>query len=411
MKENNIADPTRRRALVAGSGLAALAAAPQMALADGVREDPPAKQAADGAKALPEYASWKDADAMIVHSANTIELKRADTGNGPLTASNHLYVRNNLNPPPADIVKDPDAWKLQVSGVAQEKTLSVAELKRMGIATVPMVLQCAGNGRGYFPHKPSGTQWLEGAAGCVAFTGVPVKALVEALGGIAGDKKYMTSTGGEEIPEGLDPNTIKVERSVPLEAMEHAILAWEMNSQPLPLANGGPLRMIVPGYIGVNNIKYIKHLAFTEDQSPAKIQQSSYRFSPVGVKGTPEHPSIWEVPVNSWVTSPYGLQEPLKAGPVQLLGVAFGGFHALKDVEVSIDGGKNWKKASIFGPDMGRFGWQNFVLEVDLKPGTYQIASRASNENGDTQPQERAENNRGYNNNSWQDRSFELTVG
>ena len=88
-----------------------------------------------------------------------------------------------------------------------------------------MVLQCSGNGRAYFPSNPSGTQWTVGAAGCVIFTGVPVKTLLEHVDGMDENAKYMTGTGGEPIPEGLDPNTIQVERSMPLEAIDNALLA------------------------------------------------------------------------------------------------------------------------------------------------------------------------------------------
>ncbi|WP_322998562.1 sulfite oxidase [Castellaniella sp.] len=410
MQTPELKDPNRRRALLTGGGLAALAAVPGTSWADGVRTDPPAKATAAGGKALPEYAVWKDADAMIVHSANTIELRRQDFGNSTITPSNRLYVRNNLTPPSADIVKDPDTWALEISGVAKPAKLTVADLKRLGLTAVTMVLQCSGNGRAWFPHKPSGTQWTVGAAGCVVFAGVPVKDVIKACGGMAGDMKYITGTGGEVLPEGLDPKTLMVERSVPLAAMDDAILAWELNGEPLPLAHGGPLRLIVPGYMGVNNIKYIKHLALTAEQSPAKIQQSSYRFSAVGVKGTPDDPSIWEMPVNSWITSPFDPAKPVSAGRVQITGVGLGGFHALKGVEVSIDGGKTWQAAQDFGPDMGRYAWRTFVLGVDLKPGKYQIATRATNTHGDTQPKERQENNRGYNNNSWLDHSIELEV-
>ena len=409
MYNPNLENPSRRRALVTGGGLAAIMATPVVALADTDRPDTPAKAAPGGGRALPEYAAWKNADVMIVHSANTIELRRDAFGQGSLTPNNRLFVRNNLTPPAANITDNPDAWAVEIAGVANPRSLTVAELKRLGIETVTMILQCSGNGRGYFPHKPSGTQWLEGAAGCVQFTGVPMKAVVEALGGVAAGMKYMTSTGGEELPEGLDPNMVRVERSVPADMLEHSLLAWELNGEPLPLAHGGPLRMIVPGYTGVNNIKYVKRVAFTEDQSPAKIQQTSYRFTPVGEKGHPDAPSLWEVPVNSWITGPMA-DGPVAAGRAQIIGLAFGGFHAVKGVEVSVDGGKTWVAAQWSGPDLGRFAWRNFVLEVDLKPGKYQIASRATNEQGDQQPRDRMENERGYNNNSWLDRSYELEV-
>lgn len=394
---------TRRQALLTGGGLAVLAAAPEMALADTGRNEP-------AVKALPGYASWKDADAMIVHSANTMELKREYMGLGSVTPTKHLYVRNNLNPPSEDIVQDPDAWAIEISGVGQPMRTTLGELKRLGLTSVTMVLQCSGNGRGYFPHKPSGSPWREGAAGCVTFTGVPVKLVAQALGGVASDAKYITGTGGEEIPEGIDPKTVMVERSVPLSTLDDAILAWELNGEPLPLAHGGPLRLIVPGYMGVNNIKYIKHLAFTADQSPANIQQNSYRFTPVGVKGSPEAPSMWTVPVNSWLTTPLPSDRAPQAGRLQLAGVAFGGAHPLTRVEVSVDGGQTWQTAQWFGPDMGPFAWRHFVLPVELKAGTYQIATRATNSEGEEQPRERLENERGYNNNSWLDRSIELVV-
>jgi DMSO/TMAO reductase YedYZ molybdopterin-dependent catalytic subunit len=81
-----------------------------------------------------------------------------------------------------------------------------------------------------------------------------VKALIEACGGVADGMAFMTGTGGEKLPEGVDPKSLIVERSMPLKAFEDAILAWELNGSPLPLAHGGPLRLIVPGYTGVNNI-------------------------------------------------------------------------------------------------------------------------------------------------------------
>src|SRR5690606_8476751 len=272
--------------------------------------------AAPAAKPLQAYAAWKDLDSMIVHSANTIELRRSAFGSGVVTPLDRLFVRNNLNPPSEEIVKDPDAWTVEIKGVGKPRSFTVAELKTLGLESVPVVLQCSGNGRAWFPSEPSGTKWTVGAAGCVIFSGVPVKALLEAVGGIESGMKFMTSLGGEEIPEGLDPKTIMVERSVPVEALDDAILAWEINGEPLPLAHGGPLRVIIPGYTGVNNVKYVKQIAFTKDQSPAKIQQTGYRFAPLGAKGAPEQASIWEMPVKSWITYPAEPDETVKAGKV-----------------------------------------------------------------------------------------------
>lgn len=361
------------------------------------------------AKPLPTYVSWKDPSALIVHTANTMETKRSAFGSSVITPLEQLYVRNNLPPPDAAIVANRDAWQVAVEGVKRPRTLTVKELKGLGLETTAMVLQCSGNGRGYFPSKPSGTPWQVGAAGCVIWSGVPVRALVEALGGVASDAVFMTGTGGERLPEGIDPLTVMVERSVPLAAMGDAMLAWEMNGVPIPLAHGGPLRLVVPGYSGVNNIKYVKRLAFTAKETEAAIQKTGYRVSPPGQKGDPAQPSVWEMQPKSWINSP-APDNSTAAGLVLVQGVAFGGMHGVKAVEVSVDGGKTWQKARLAGPDLGRYAWRQFVLPVTLKPGNYTIASVVIDSEGRRQPEGRVENTGGYNNNSWRDHALTITV-
>src|SRR5690606_20434946 len=119
-------------------------------------------------------------------------------------------VRNNLSPPDPAITGDPDAWTIEIDGVVKPHSLTVADLKRMGIASVAMVLQCSGNGRGFFDHKASGTQWAVGACGNTVWSGVPVRTVVNSLGGVRQGMRYMTSTGGEVIPPGIDPKSAVV---------------------------------------------------------------------------------------------------------------------------------------------------------------------------------------------------------
>ncbi|MPT59219.1 sulfite oxidase [Pigmentiphaga sp.] len=366
--------------------------------------------AAPAAKPLPGYAGWKNADAVVVHSSTTIETKRSAFGTSVVTPTNQLYVRNNLPTPADTIVADRDAWQLQVSGVKQPRTISLRELKTMGLETVTMVLQCSGNGRGFFPSKPSGTPWTVGAAGCVTWSGVPVRDVVQALGGLTDGVPYMTGTGGEVLPAGIDPKTVIVERSVPVAAMQDAILAWELNGEPIPLAHGGPLRLIVPGYTGVNNIKYIKQLAFTPKESDARIMSHGYRMTPPGGKGDPSQPSVQEMSVKSWINSPVPEDGAQTAGTVQIHGVAFGGLNGIKGVEVSLDGGKTWRAARLVGPDMGKYAWRQFVLQATLPKGKHVLASRATDDRGNVQPETRGENQSGYNNTSWADHAVTITV-
>lgn len=398
-----------RRRMLAGSA-SALAAAGLASFQSQALAQAGSPAAAPAAKPLPAYAGFKNADAVIVHSSTTIETKRSVFGSSVVTPTNQLYVRNNLPTPPESIVADRDAWAVQIEGVKKPAKLTVGELKKLGLETVTMVLQCSGNGRAFFPSKPSGTPWTVGAAGCVVWSGVPVRDVVKALGGVADGMVYMTGTGGEVLPAGLDPKTVIVERSVPLAALEDALLAWEMNGEPVSLAHGGPLRLIVPGYTGVNNIKYIKQLAFTPKESEAKIMSHGYRISPPGSKGDPSQPSVQEMSVKSWINSPIPEDGQQAAGMVQIQGVAFGGMDAVKGVEVSIDGGKTWKQARLIGPDMGKYAWRQFALLAHLPKGTHTLASRATDVKGNVQPETRGENQSGYNNTSWADHAVTVTV-
>jgi sulfite oxidase len=361
-------------------------------------------------KPLPAYLAWKDAGGLIVHSATTVETQRSLAGASVITPASQLYIRNNLPVPDAAIVADRDAWKVSIEGVKTPREMTVAQLKALGEESLPMVLQCSGNGRGFFPSKPSGTPWAVGAAGCVYWRGVPVRTVVAALGGVLKDMPFMTGTGGEVLPAGVDPKSVLVERSVPLSAMADAMLAWEMNGAPIPLAHGGPLRLIVPGYTGVNNIKYIKRLAFTAKESDARIMSHGYRITPAGGKGDPSQPSVQEMSVKSWIYSPLPATGAVKPGMQRIEGVAFGGLHGVRKVEVSVDGGKSWIEARWVGLDIGKYAWRQFVAEVQLPAGTHVLASRATDIKGNVQPRDRLENAGGYNNSSWLDHAVSVTV-
>ena len=356
---------------------------------------------------LPGYADWKNPEAMIVHSANTMETRRGFIRTSVVTPDDVLFVRNNLAPPGEEIVADRDAWEVTFEGVGNARSMTLGELKRLGTETVATVLQCSGNGRGLFDHEASGSPWITGAAGCVLWSGVPVRAVVDELGGAAEGAQFMTSTGGETIPEGLVAKDVMVERSVPIENADTAILAWEMNGKPIPLAHGGPLRVIVPGYYGVNNVKYVKRVAFTEAETDAKIQVSGYRLRPVGVDGAPDQPSMWEMKVKSWVTHPLADSEQ---GRVQIHGVALGGVNPIAKVEVSTDGGETWNEASLIGPDLGRFAWRAFAYPAELTPGTYVITSRATDSEGNIQSETTEPNHRGYDYSGWDRLAVEVTV-
>jgi sulfite dehydrogenase len=188
------------------------------------------------------------------------------------------------------------------------------------------------------------------------------------------------------------------------------MLAWEMNGEPIPHAHGGPLRLIFPGYSGVNNIKYIKRLAFTSSETDARIQRDRYRVVPPGGKGNPSLPAVWTMGTKSWINSPAPGDAPLRSGFVQIHGVAMGGMNAARRVEVSVDGGRTWRDAAFFGPNLGRYAWRQFVLQAQLRPGSYQLASRATDTQGNVQEEVTPFNASGYLNAGWRAHMVPVTV-
>ena len=349
--------------------------------------------------------------AFIIHNDLpwALETRRSQFGFGPITAASHLFVRNNLPAPPASLTDQGDNWSFEVVGCAREGSLTLADLKRMKSRTVATVLQCSGNGRDFFPHDPSGSQWGVGAAGCVLWTGVSVADIFEQFGGVQSGLAYLTGTGGEELPEGVDKDAVVVERSVPIEkGLKDCLLVWEMNGAPLPVIHGGPVRLVVPGYFGVNNVKWVRQLAATAGESGAKIQQSGYRMRPEGMAGGPEQPSMWRMPVKSWLNGPGADGAPVLAGLNTLYGVAFSGERGVEAVEVSADDGASWQQAEWVGPDLGPDAWRTFQFAANLPVGEHRFVTRATDTEGDQQPKSAVHNHRGYGHNGWQDHALRV---
>ena len=165
-------------------------------------------------------------------------------------------------------------------------------------------------------------------------------------------QKYLTATGGDPLPEDIDEKKVLVERSIPIQkGLRDCLLAWEINGIPIPISHGGPLRLVVPGYFGCNQIKYVKKIAFSEEQSQAKIQRTGYRFRPIGSKGDPSQSSMWRMPVKSWILGPKRFQKGMNS----FFGVPFRE-KGVSKVSFSIDNGKKKKKLEKGRIAFARFG-------------------------------------------------------
>ncbi|MGH8931218.1 MAG: sulfite oxidase [Egibacteraceae bacterium] len=346
----------------------------------------------------------KDHAAFVVHERDPLqaELRREFAGQSLVTPYPLFFVRNHLAPPPVS-----GDFTIAIGGVTRPGSLTVAELARMPQVVTPAVLQCAGNGRAYFPNEQSGALWRLGAAGLGVWGGVLLSEVATRFGGPIPGMRFLTATGSENV----EPQR-RAERSIPIgKAMRDVLLALELNGEPLTVAHGGPVRLIVPGYFAINSIKYPSRVAFTAEETTAPIMASDYRLSPVDAEaGVPSEPTCWAMNVKSWITSPLG-DHPLRQGPVTVTGVAFAGEQPIDHVEVTTDGGASWTTAALVGPDLGPAAWRRFSHTSHAVAGTCTLASRATDAAGNAQPERLVPNLKGYQANGWREPAITLEVG
>jgi sulfite oxidase len=352
-----------------------------------------------------ETLSGKNGDAFVVHDPEVLqaELKRAFMGTNLVTPSERFFVRDHLAVRP---IHDPDTFTIAIGGVARPGQITVAQLKQMPMVVIPAVLQCAGNGRGYFPNDQSGAPWKLGAAGLGLWGGVLLRQVAARFGGPIPGMNFLTATGSERTaPEH------RVERSIPIgKAMRDVLLAFELNGKPLPVAHGGPVRLVVPGYYAINWIKYPSKVAFTAEESRAPIMAADYRICPVDAEAADSSkPTCWAMNVKSWVTVPLD-DSQRRPGPVTAVGVAFAGERPIQRVEVTTDGGASWNDATLVGPDLGPAAWRQFSFTFHAAAGSYTLASRATDSAGNTQPEHLEPNLHGYQANGWREPAVNIQV-
>ncbi len=324
-----------------------------------------------------------------------------------ITPANRLFVRNNGQVP--DVSEASDAnWILSVDGeVDQPLELSIADLKNdFENVTLRLQMECAGNGRRFYQPGAPGNQWTFGAVGCAAWTGVRLRDVLERAG-ISNNAVYTAHYGADPFLTG-DPNRDAISRGVPIaKAMdEHNLIAWSANGEDMPLLNGHPLRLVVPGWPGSCSQKWLRRI-WIRDQvhDGEKMTGTSYRIPayPVapGTQVPPEDLVIIEsLPVKSLVTTPRTGARVAPGEMFEVRGHAWAGDRDVAAMHVSIDFGKTWSDAEL-APPPNKYAWQRWSAGVSLPAaGYYEVWARATDSEGVTQPPVTPGwNPSGYNNN------------
>jgi DMSO/TMAO reductase YedYZ molybdopterin-dependent catalytic subunit len=255
--------------------------------------------------------------------------------------------------------------------------------------------------------RPLSQPWLTEAVGTAEWGGTPLWPLL-AEAGIKPEAIEVLFTG---LDHGVEGGTAQVyERSLPLADAEHALLAYEMNGEPLPPQHGYPLRLVVPGWYGMTNVKWLARVTLLTEPFDGFQNTVAYRmYSPDGEPGEPLTrmlPRSLMVPPG--VPDFMSRERHLPAGPTTLSGRAWSGFGEIERVEVSTDGGATFGEATLDDP-LGEAAWRRWRYEWDATPGGYVLCSRATDTAGNVQPLDTAWNLKGYANNEVE--RIPVTVG
>jgi DMSO/TMAO reductase YedYZ molybdopterin-dependent catalytic subunit len=390
-----------RRILLGQAGAAALAvtAAPVLA-ATSIKLALPG-----GVDTRPITTAFPQKGAMILQRTRPplLETPFDVFDQGVFTPNDRFFVRWHWAVIPTDI--DVGTFRLKVHGaVNKELSLSLNELQKLPQVEMAAVNQCSGNSRGFFQPRVAGGEWGNGAMGNARWTGVLLKDVLEQAGVKLG--AVQVRFNGLDTPVVADgPDFMK---SL---AIDHArdgevMIAYGMNGQPLPLLNGFPLRLVVPGWYATYWVKMLNDIEVLDEPDTNFWMKTAYTIPDTphaDVK--PGQAGVTMVPINRMVPRSFitniKSDAKLPAGKSTLVrGIAFGGDTGVKQVDFSSDGGKTWQPAQL-GKDEGKYGFRNWESTIRLsEKGSYALMVRCTNASGVVQPEASNWNPAGFMRNS-----------
>jgi DMSO/TMAO reductase YedYZ molybdopterin-dependent catalytic subunit len=303
---------------------------------------------------------------------------------------------------------DAHAWRLRVVGrVRRDLELTLEDLRRRHATTIPVTMECAGNGRARLDPRPMSQPWLVEAIGTASWTGTPLAGVLEDAG-LESDALEVVFVGADHGVEGGEE--LDYARSLPIteSVRPEVLLAYEMNGRALEPQHGFPLRLLVPGWYGMTSVKWLTRIEVVAQPFEGFHQAVAYRLQQreddPGEPVARIRPRALMVPPG-FPEFPHRERRHLDAGRVTLRGRAWSGSAPVVRVEVGIDG--DWFEAEL-GESVGRWAWRGWAFEWAATPGDHVLSCRATDEGGDTQPLEPPWNLQGMANNLVQ--RIEVTV-
>ncbi|HXJ82868.1 MAG TPA: molybdopterin-dependent oxidoreductase [Candidatus Methylomirabilis sp.] len=318
-----------------------------------------------------------------------------------ITPNDAFFVRYHVFPVPVSV--DLATWRLKIHGrVDRPLELSMSDLKtKFPPAKLTAVAQCSGNSRGRFSPRVLGGQWGDGAMGNAEWVGARMRDILTAAGARQ-DGVQVTFDGLDKPAFPTVPDFVKSLDVKRIMDDPDILVAYEMNGQPLPMLNGYPARLIVPGWYAVYWVKNLSEVEVIDHVFEKFWMKPAYRIpdTPCGCVEPGTAPKstvpITRMTVRSFIAVPGPGARVTVGSLITVKGVAFDGGYGIVEVELSTDGGASWRRTQL-GPDLGRFSFREWSATwTPPAPGSYRLMVRAFNRIGESQGSESLWNPSGY---------------
>jgi DMSO/TMAO reductase YedYZ molybdopterin-dependent catalytic subunit len=312
------------------------------------------------------------------------------------TPTQHVYVRCHFPIPACS----PEEWSLYITGAIEHPlALSLDKLKALPAKTMTATLECAGNDRIGLTPLPKGEPWGAGAVSTGVWRGVMLRSVLQQAGLHESVVELLFEGADQGTPEGVNDG-IPFARALPLDkALDpDTLLVYDLNGAALPPEHGGPLRLLVPDWYGMASVKWLARITALEHPFDGHFQTQSYVLERPGQAA---HVPLQTMRVKSLITSP-ATGATLPPGRHLISGVAWSGDGMIIRVEISTEGEGPWRPARLVGA-AAPHTWQQWEWEWDAtRPGRHVLRVRATDGQGNTQPDVAEWNWLGYANNAIQ---------
>jgi sulfane dehydrogenase subunit SoxC len=314
-----------------------------------------------------------------------------------VTPTGMHYLLTHFDVPEADEI----TWTVAIEGrVRNPMTLTIDDIRSRSVVTQQVTMECAGNGRARLHPRPLSQPWLNEAVGNAEWTGTPLAPIL-ADAGLADDAIEIVFQGADHgIQGGIEQD---YERSLSItDAMgEGVLLAYAVNGQPLPPQHGFPLRLLVPGWYGMTSVKWLRRITAVSEPFDG-FQMWAYRMrqreDDPGEAVTRIQPRALMIPPG--FPEFFSRTRTVDAGRTLLRGRAWSGQASIQGVDVTTDGGSTWTAATLGPSPSSPHAWIAWTFEWDAAPGGYELAARATDATGASQPVDEPWNHHGLANNS-----------